>query len=428
MGIEVVVLLGMLILLLVLRVPIAIALAGSATVIIVWQGIPVVVVVQRLYAGTESWVLMAIPFFILAGAIMEAGGMSRRLVDFANALFGFMRGGLANVNIGASMLFGGISGSAVADTSALGSVLIPAMERKGYPKVYAAAVTASSSPIGMIIPPSIPMIVWSFVSGESLGALFLGGVIPGALVTLTLMGVSTVICVRRGYQARGSPFDFRALRATLLDGIITLGAPFIIIGGIVFGIFTPTEAAVIAVAYSLLVTTLVYREFSLRSLPRVLVKAGKMSATVMFVVAGATVFSWILALNQVPQTLGRLILGFADSPGMFIFIGSILLFILGMFLDTTTTILLVGPVLAPLARVVGVDPILTALIFLVVLATGLVTPPLGLCLFVGSSLTGTSIERIAREVIPFVLAMLAVALVLWFVPQTVTWLPSRLAP
>jgi tripartite ATP-independent transporter DctM subunit len=428
MGIEVVVLLSMLVLLLVLRVPIAIALAGSATVIIIWQGIPVVVVVQRLYAGTESWVLMAIPFFILAGAIMEAGGMSRRLVDFANALFGFMRGGLANVNIGASMLFGGISGSAVADTSALGSVLIPAMEREGYPKVYAAAVTASSSPIGMIIPPSIPMIVWSFVSGESLGALFLGGVIPGALVTLSLMSVSTVICVRRGYQAHGSRFDFRALRATLLNGIVTLGAPVIIIGGIVFGIFTPTEAAVIAVAYSLLVTTLVYREFSLRSLPKVLVKAGKTSATVMFVVAGATVFSWILALNQVPQTLGRLILGFADSPGMFMFIGSILLFILGMFLDTTTTILLVGPVLAPLARVVGVDPILAGLIFLVVLATGLVTPPLGLCLFVGSSLTGTSIERIAREVIPFVLAMLAVALILWFVPQTVTWLPSRLAP
>lgn len=416
--------LGLFAFMLLTRVPIAIALAGSAAVAIAIQGIPPLIVVQRLYAGTESWVLMAIPFFILTGVIMEEGGMSRRLVAFANAIFGFMPGGLANVNVGASMLFGGISGSAVADTSALGSVLIPAMEREGYSRPFAAAVTAASSPIGMIIPPSIPMIVWSFISNDSLGVLFLGGVIPGILVGLSLMGVATILSVRRGYQRHGKRLSWSEVRRTLFDGLTALTAPVIIIGGIMAGIFTPTEAGVVAVAYALLVTTIFYREFKISALARVLVRTGRTSASVMFVVAGATVFSWILSLNQVPQILGRWILGYAHTPGEFILIGSILLFVLGMFLDTTTTILLVGPVLAPLSVQVGADPILAALVFLIVLATGLITPPLGLCLFVASSLTQVRIEAIAREAIPFMGAILLVALIIWLAPATVTWLPS----
>lgn len=416
--------LGIFAIMLLARVPIAIALAASAAVGITMQGIPPLIVVQRLYAGTENWVLMAIPFFILAGVIMEEGGMSRRLVAFANAIFGFMPGGLANVNVGASMLFGGISGSAVADTSALGSVLIPAMEREGYSLPFAAAVTAAASPIGMIIPPSIPMIVWSFISNDSLGALFLGGVIPGILVGISLMAVATTLSVRRGYQRRGKRLALGEIRRTLLDGLTALLAPVIIIGGIMTGIFTPTEAGVVAVVYGLLMTTVFYREFKLGSLPGVLIRAGRTSASVMFVVAGATVFSWILTLNQVPQVLGSWILGFAHTPGEFIFIGSVLLFVLGMFLDTTTTILLVGPVLVPLIAQTGADPILAALVFLVILAAGLITPPLGLCLFVASSLTKLRIETIARQAIPFMGAILLVALIIWLIPATVTWLPS----
>src|SRR5690606_16241747 len=192
--------------------------------------------------GTESWVLMAIPFFILSGVIMDIGGLSQRLVDFCDACVGFVPGGMANVNVGASMIFGGISGSAVADTSALGAVLIPSMERLGYSRTYSAAITAASSPLAMIVPPSIPMVVWSFVSGVSIGSLFLGGVIPGVLVTLALMAVSTVICIRRGYQTEIRGFDFGAFRRTFRDGLIALGAPAVIIGGILSGAFTPTEA------------------------------------------------------------------------------------------------------------------------------------------------------------------------------------------
>lgn len=427
MTVEVIVLVGTLLLLLMLRVPVAVALAVSAVVGIVMEGMSPLAVVQRIYAGTESWVLMAIPFFIFSGAIMEAGGLGRRLINFCNAVFGFMPGGLANVNIGASMIFGGTSGSAVADTSAVGTVLIPAMEREGYSGPFSAAVTAASSPIGMIIPPSIPMVIWSFISGESLSSLFLGGVIPGIMVGVGLMVVSTYISVRRGYQAKGGRFSLAALRATALDGVIALGAPVIIIGGIMTGIFTPTEAGVIAVAYSLVAAALVYREFGLASLWRVLVQSGKTSASVMFVIAGATAFSWVLAVNQVPQSLGRAIMSVADTQGEFLLVGSLLLFLLGMFLDTTTVILLVGPVLAPLTMAVGADPILSALVFLVVLATGLVTPPLGLCLFVASSVSGVKVEAIAREALPFVAAMLIIALLLVLFPPLVTWLPSLIS-
>ena len=427
MTIEVIALLGTLMVLLLLRVPVAISLATSALVGVLMQGMSPLAVVQRLYAGTESWVLMAIPFFILSGAIMETGGLGRRLINFCNAVFGFMPGGLANVNIGASMIFGGTSGSAVADTSAVGTVLIPAMQREGYSAPFSAAVTAASSPIGMIIPPSIPMVVWSFISGQSLSVLFLGGVIPGIMVGIGLMIVSTVICIRRGYQASGDRFRFGALRETALDGVIALGAPAIIIGGIMTGIFTPTEAGVIAVAYALVAAGLIYREFKLADLWPVLVQAGKTSASVMFVVAGATAFSWVLAVNQVPQSLGRAIMSVADTPGQFVLIGAALLFVLGMFLDTTTIILLVGPVLAPLAVVAGVDPVQSTLIFLVVLATGLVTPPLGLCLFVASSISGVKVELIAREALPFVLTMLVIAFLLWLFPPLVTWLPGLIS-
>lgn len=413
--------LAVLALLLFLRVPIAVSLVGSAVFGLVADGIPVSVVLQRFYAGTESWVLMAIPFFILAGVVMEYGGLGRRLVTFCNACVGFLRGGLANVNVVASMVFGGISGSAVADTSALGSVLIPAMERQGYSKTYSAAITAASSPIGMIIPPSIPMVMWSFVSGVSLGALFLAGILPGILVTLGLMLVSTWVCVRRGYQATPQPFRWDELRLSLKDGLFALVAPLIIIGGIMTGVFTPTEAGVVAVAYSILVTSLVYREFSLRQVPKVLIEAGRTAASVMFVVAGATVFSWVLAFNQVPQAMGAAILSWVDEPWQFVLVGSILFFILGMLLDTTTVILLVGPILAPIIPVMGLDPVHVALVFLVILAAGLVTPPVGLCLFVASSLTGDRVEAIAREAIPFVAVIVLVAAVVWLVPGTVTW-------
>ncbi len=425
---EIYIIVAVLFLLLFLRVPVSISLAIPALIGLYFQDLPFVSLVQRMYSGTESWVLMAIPFFILAGLLMESGGLSERMVAFADALLGFLPGGLANVNIAASMLFGGISGSAVADTSALGTVLIPQMIKRGYTKEYSAAITAASSPIGMIIPPSIPMILWSFVSSESLGNLFLGGVIPGILVGLGLMVVSTIICVRRGFQPHGSRFQLQALKNTAVDGCIALLAPIIIIGGITSGFFTATEAAMIAVAYSFIITFFYYRELDLKKLMPLLLRAGKTAASIMFIIGTATAFSWVLALYRVPQTLGAGILDASGgSPALFMLMTCTLVFILGMFLDIGVIILLVGPVIAPVMPLVGLDTLQTGLILMVVLATGVITPPLGLCLFVVTSILEVKLEKVAWECVPFVILMLVVAVLMWYIPGLSTWIPAFFA-
>ena len=245
---------ALLLALLVIGAPIAVSL-GLASVLGLWLlDFPLLIVIQRMVAGTESFALLAIPFFILSGAIMESGGLSERLINFVDASVGYLPGGLANANIAASVVFGGISGSSVADTSAVGAIMIPQMEKQGYSQLYSAAVTASSSPIGMIIPPSIPMIVWSFVSGQSLNELFLAGIVPGVLIGVVLMGISTVICIRKGFQPRFGRFSLNRLVRGTRDGLLALGAPAIIIGGILTGLFTPTEASVISIFYALLVT------------------------------------------------------------------------------------------------------------------------------------------------------------------------------
>ena len=417
-------LVGLLLILMLIRVPVAISLILTSAIGIAIEGINILSVVQRLHAGTVSWLLTAIPFFILAGTIMSEGGLSKRLVAFSDALVGWMPGGLATVNIVASMFFGGISGSAIADTSAIGSVLIPEMEAHGYSRKFASAVTVASSPIGMIIPPSIPFVIWSFVSGVSLGKMFLGGLIPGILIGLSLIVVSTTISIRRKYQPRSRKIDIQALKRTCKDGLIAMIAPIIIIGGILTGIFTATESAIIAVLYSWIVTQFIYKEFHFKDFPKVLLKAGLTSASVMFIIGGATVFSWLLAINRVPQALGVFVANYVQSPGLFVLMGAVLMLVLGMFLDTTTIILLIGPILAPIINSMNVDPIQVAMVFMVALAVGLFTPPLGLCLFVVSTVADVRLEDVAVESIPFLIAMLAVAVLIWVIPGLVTFLPG----
>ena len=424
---EVVLIVALLLALLAARVPVALALAIPAGVGLILQDMPLVSVIQRLYSGTENWVLTAIPLFVLAGMLMDRGGLSERMVNFSDAVLGFLPGGLANVNIAASMLFGGISGSAVADSSALGSILIPEMRKRGYSLEYSAAITAASSPIGMIIPPSIPMIVWSFISGDSLGDLFLGGILPGILFGVFLMAASTCICIRRGYQAQGTKFRFERLRKSAGDGIVSLMAPAVIIGGIISGVFTATESAMVAVAYSFLVTFLYYRNLKLSDIPGILVRAGKTSASIMFIIGSATALSWVLTIYRVPQTLGAAILDVSGGPGTFMLLCCGLFFVLGMLLDTSTIILLVGPIIAPIIPGMGIDPIHAGLIFMVVLATGLITPPLGLCLFVVATLSKVKLEKIAVECIPFVIMMILLALLMWYVPDTVLFIPKFFA-
>lgn len=424
---EVLLIIALLLVLLATRVPVALALAIPAAAGLLLQDMPLVSVIQRLYSGTENWVLTAIPLFILAGMLMDRGGLSERMINFSDAVLGFLPGGLANVNIAASMLFGGISGSAVADSSALGSILIPEMHKRGYSLEYSAAITASSSPIGMIIPPSIPMIVWSFISGVSLGDLFLGGILPGILFGVFLMAASTWICIRRGYQAKGTKFSLARLKETAADGVVSLLAPAVIIGGIVTGVFTATESAMIAVAYSFLVTFFYYRNLRPADIPGILLRAGKTSASIMFIIGSATALSWVLTIYRVPQMLGAAILDVSGGPGTFMFLCCALFFVLGMLLDTSTIILLVGPIIAPIIPVMGIEPVHAGLIFMVVLATGLITPPLGLCLFVVATLSKVKLEKIAVECIPFVVMMVLLALLMWCVPGIVMFIPGLFA-
>lgn len=412
---------------LLIRMPIAVALALPAVFVLAWEdGFSAVEVMsQQMYGVTRSWILLAIPFFMLAGSIMEHGGLTRRIVAFAGSIVGFLPGGLAAVNVTASMIFGGITGSASAETSAIGAIMIPAMRREGYSGPFSAAVTASASCIGMIIPPSIPMVLWSFVSGVSLGNLFLGGMIPGILIGLLQIVICTVISIRRGYGQR-QPFSFRQVIATGRDGVLTLMAPAIIIGGIVIGVFTPTEAAIIAVIYCLFLGMVVYKELKVSDLPGILLRSGVMSAMVLFIVAGSSLFSFALTIMEVPAMITKHLLAFGGTPASFMMVTVVLFLILGTIMDISVIILLVGPIIAPLVVQVGLDPVQAAMIYMVVLAAGLITPPVGLCLFVASGISGLSVEAIARESVVFVLGMLVVGLLIWYVPGISLWIPQAL--
>lgn len=427
-GVDVwVILVSTFILFMAIRMPMGVAMLLSSAVTMAVQGTTsVLMVVQRLFAGTDSFVLMAIPFFMVAGVIMDNGGITKRIVAFANSLVGMIPGGMAAVNIVASMIFGGISGSASAEASALGSLMIPAMEQQGYKKAFASAVVAVSSPIGMVIPPSIPMVLYSFVSGESLGALFLGGILPGILIGIVLIFISTWISAKRGYKGSATRIDVKEIVRTSKDGILALLAPAIIIGGIVSGIFTPTEASVVAVAYSLILAIGVYKDLKWSDLPTVLKKSGKSTAVVMFITAAAGALSFVLTINDIPQAISAGILDVAKTQWQFMLLACGLLFVLGMFLDVSVIVLLVTPILAPLVLQYGINPIHAAMIFMIILAVGLVTPPVGLCLFVASGISGLTLEKIAKEAIPFIIGMLLVALIVWFVPAIATYIPSLL--
>ena len=412
--------------LLLIGVPVSFALALSAAISLLMEGsTPLIQIIQRMFAGSSSWLLLAIPFFMLTGQIMEKGGVTRRLVDFADALVGFLPGGLSAVNIVVSMFFGGVSGSAVADTSAVGSLLIPAMNRQGYSKPYAAAVTASSSPIGIIIPPSIPLILYGFVAGLSIAELFLAGIGAGILVGTSEILVSTVVAIKRGYKSNHA-FSLKRIWTTGKEGMAALVAPLIIIGGIISGWFTPTEAAVVAVVYSLFLGFVVFRELRISHIPEIIIESVKATASVMLVIATASAFGWVLSANDVPQEIAAKMLEIFHNPTVFLFALVAMFLVLGTFLDANASILLVVPVIAPAVAIMKLDPIQVGVILTVTLGVGLVTPPVGLCVFIASSITNLSFEEIIPELIPFVLCLLVCILLLMFVPAITTFIPSLL--
>ncbi len=404
--------------------PIALSLAFASTVFLWLNGsVPLTVVTQRMITGTDSFVLLAVPLFLLSGALMDNGGISKRLVSFANVLVGWATGGLSMIAVVASMIFAGISGSAAADCAAIGSIMIPAMIRKGYAKDFTTALQSCAGTIGVIIPPSVPMVVYGVIASTSIGALFIGGAIPGIIMGLALMGVSYVISKRRGYTGTARVSCGEAL-AAFRDAIWALIMPIIIVGGILGGVFTPTEAAGVATVYALLVGFFVYRELKLRDMPRLLKNAGVNTALVMFIISTASLFAWILASQQVPKAIAEAFLSFSDNPAVFLLMVNLLLLWVGTFLETTASLIIFAPVLLPVARQLHIDPIFLGVVMVVNLAIGMVTPPLGVSLFVGCSISGLRVERVIKPLIPFLVAMIVVLFLITYVPGLIMFLPG----
>lgn len=381
---------------------------------------------RNIFNGVDSFPLMAIPFFMLAGEVMNKGGITLRLVEFSQSLIGHLRGGLAHVNILSSMLFAGLSGSAVADTSALGSMLIPAMEKNGYTRKFAAAITAASSVIGPIIPPSGIMIIYAYVMGVSVAALFAGGIIPGILVGLGLMAVVAAMAKSNDFPVAGPKATWGERGKAFVDAILPLMTPVIILGGILGGLFTPTEASVVAAVYSLVIGLFFLRTLKFNELPKIFTRAALSSSVVLLLVGAAMAFKTVVSLSHVAEQLAEWILTLSNEPLLLLFLINILLFIVGMFLDAGPAIIILGPILGPIFINMGVDPIHFAIIMSVNLTVGLATPPMGLVLFVASSVSGEKVEAISKAILPFLAVEVAVIFMITYIPGISMWLPTAL--
>ena len=378
---------------------------------------------RNVFNGIDSFPLMAIPFFMLAGELMNKSGITSRLVEFAHAIMGHLRGGLAHVNILSSMLFAGLSGSAVADTSALGSMLVPAMVKQGYSRRFSAAITAASSVIGPIIPPSGIMIIYAYVMGESVAALFLAGIVPGVLVGVSLMLLVKYMANTRDFPVASARYSWSERKTASLRAFFPLMTPLIILGGILLGIFTPTEAAAVAVGYSFFIGLFILRSVRLSDLPDVLTKASLTSSVVLLLVGAAMAFKTVVSLSHAPEYLATLILSVSEPPLILLFLINILLFIVGMFLDAGPAIIILGPILGPIFVDLGIHPVHFAIIMSVNLTVGLATPPMGLVLFVASSVSGERVESITRAIIPFLLVEIIVILLITFFPAISMTIP-----
>ncbi|MEZ8097386.1 MAG: TRAP transporter large permease [Amylibacter sp.] len=378
---------------------------------------------RNVYNGIDSFPLMAIPFFMLAGELMNRGGITMRLVEFSQAFMGHLRGGLAHVNVLSSMLFAGLSGSAVADTSALGSMLIPAMEKQGYTRKFAAAITAASSVIGPIIPPSGIMIIYAYVMGESVAALFLAGVIPGAMVGIGLMLMVNFMANKYDFPIASERYTWPERGRASIKAFFPLLTPVIILGGILGGIFTPTEAAAVAVAYALIIGLFVLRSLKISELPDVIIRAGLTSSVVLLLVGAAMAFKTVVSLSHAPEQLAEFILTLTDNPLLLLFLINILLFVVGMFLDAGPAIIILGPILGPIFIDLGVDPIHFAIIMSVNLTVGLATPPMGLVLFVASAVSGERVEAIAKAILPFLAVEIVVIFLITYIPALSMTIP-----
>ncbi|WP_043529930.1 TRAP transporter large permease [Litchfieldella xinjiangensis] len=409
---------------LVLGVPIAMSLAGSCLLYVYLTGrIPDVIVAHRMINGVDSFPLLAIPFFILAGNLMNNGGITTRIFDFAKALMGWMRGGLGHVNVGASIVFSGMSGAAVADAGGLGTIEIKAMRDAGYDQEFAVGITAASSTIGPIIPPSLPMVIYGVMASTSVGQLFAAGLVPGLLMGAVLMVMITLLARRRGYP-RDATFSVSVLGHSAKRAFLSLLTPVIIVGGIITGAFTPTEAAIAAVIYALFLGVVVYRTLTWRRLLKVSMETIETTAVILFIVAGASIFAWILTSNQVTQHVVALMGPFSDSQVAVLLIVNLVLIVVGCFMETIAAITILVPVLLPVVVAAGVDPVHFGVIMVLNLMIGLLTPPVGMVLYVLSRVSHISFEKCMRGTLPFLVPLFIALLMVTFIPAISMWLPT----
>lgn len=409
-------------------VPIAFAIIAALFYFMVNAGFPyqLSTVPTEMFSGLNSFALLAIPLFILAGELMNESGITTRIIAFSKVLISGVRSGLAHVNIWASVIFAGLSGSAVADTSALGRVFIPEMEKAGYPRDFAAALTAASSVIGPIIPPSIPVIIYALiVSGVSVPALFLAGIIPGILLAVFLSGYVMIFAGK--YETNHTAALPKGEKRTILiDGIIPLMMPVFVVGSILLGIVTPTEAAAFAVAYALFVGVILFRKISLRDLPEIFSRTMVDSAVIMVIIAAVGAANWLLTYNRIPNVLTELTLTYISMQWTFLLAVIVLLLIVGLFLEGIAAMLVLVPILHPIAMSLGIDPVHFGIVVIFNLMIGLITPPMGLCLFVADSVANVGLARLSMRILPLFAVEMLVLLIIAFVPATVTGLPSLL--
>ncbi|MFC1531752.1 TRAP transporter large permease [Thermodesulfobacteriota bacterium] len=416
-----------LILLFAINAPIAVAIGVASLLAIMIQGdFSLMMVVQRMFSGTDSFHLMAVPLFMFTGTIMEAGEISRRNIELANSLVGWLPGGLAAVTIVSAMFFAGISGSAAADAAAVGAIMIPAMKKSGYESDFAAAVQASGGSIGVIIPPSIPMIIFGFLTGASIGQLFAAGILPGMLIGISLILIATIISKRKDYTST-TGFSIWDVWATFKRAIPALGAPVIILGGILFGIFTATESAAVAVVYALVVGMFVYRNIKPKDLVSLFIDGAITSSIVMFIITTASIFSWIAAIEDIPARLAGTILGITDNPVALLLLINIVLLVAGTFVETTAALILLVPMITAMLPSLDIDIIQLGAIVVINLAIGMLTPPMGICLIVSCSISGDSLGAISRRILPFLAILIIDLLIITFYPPLTMWLAGLVA-
>lgn len=429
MNLPVLILVVSFLVLMLLNVPVAFCMGIAAMLAFLAMGdVPAfTAVAHNIATGIDSFALLAIPFFILSGLFMGHGGIARRLIDFANVLVGRFPGGLAYVNVLTCMLFGAISGSATAAVSSVGGFMIPLMNKMGYHRDFNAAVTITAATTGLLIPPSNVMIVYSLATGGfvSIAAIFMAGYLPGILVGLGLLVVSGVVSIRNNY-GRGESFPFWESVVRFLRAIPAMLLVLIVIGGILLGWFTPTEASAIAVLYSFILAVLVYREVKLRDLPEILLQCGIMTSVVFLLIGTSMAMSWVLASENVPQDLSAALVGWTDNKAVLLLVMNAILLVVGCFMDMTPAVLIFTPIFLPIAEKLGVHPLHLGIIMIMNLCIGLCTPPVGTCLFLGCGIAETTVTKVMRPILPFFISMIVTLLLCTFIPEITLWLPAKL--